>query len=227
MSQECGQRSPTALRIHRMAEGESFDFRMLSKPLAGRIPGILTHFVKDRSQACPGEDRCIPSVHRSGTFWKGYVAAQRYDAKLGLWFPVALEVTEAAELDMRDNYERGQVWHLSKLPDKKGVSQAVVARFVAVSLPMPLPEPYDIMPAIRTLYHVDVIRLCESNPLPGRVMVEPVAGPGPGAKQESPKATDQEVREVLNRLRNGPGRRGGDIEQTLPVPTSNGKGGAR
>src|SRR5881394_1208393 len=85
--------SARPLRVFRVEPGTSWHVLVLSR----EVGGIMTHWYKGRSRFCPPDGTCEPQQHKSPRFWKGYAAAQVWDAAHSLWQPVVLEVSESLE----------------------------------------------------------------------------------------------------------------------------------
>jgi hypothetical protein len=79
----------------------------------GPIHGIITHWQRNRSVACPGEDLCDGKLHRERKVWKGYAAAEWISpANQKMWTPTVIEVTENLYEYIGTGPVRGQVWRL-------------------------------------------------------------------------------------------------------------------
>jgi len=78
----------------------------------GPVMGLETHWKSSRTIPCPGVDTCPPALHRLGTIWRGYSAAESWDDAAHVWRPSVLEVTECLEETLRGRDLRGEVWAL-------------------------------------------------------------------------------------------------------------------
>jgi hypothetical protein len=175
-----------AVRVTRLEPGQSAILRMLSVS----ILGLLTHWIKGRSVYCPGPDDCAGTNHRESAVWKGYVAAQLWQASTKLYYDTVLEVTESAELDMRGRYRRGQLWCLSRTGSSRGKKCPVSANLVDSHDPASCPSTFDPLPLLQQLYHRLDVSIGISNPMPGRMFAVPATGDSPAAgKGKAEEAT--------------------------------------
>lgn len=187
------------VRVYRIEHGTRQFVRMLSASYGG----LFVHWEKSRSHYCPGEDNGC-TRHKLELTWKGYTAAQLWDEIKQLWFPVALELTEMLEIDLRGVYRRGQVWELARgLKTKKGFSPIKSTLCELVPEAKLAPE-FDYLPILHHLYHRTDLNIRQANPLPSRVSVVPSAGDGPTALKpaESDKpVTPEEWNNYRERMR--------------------------
>jgi hypothetical protein len=121
-------------------------------------------------------------LHKVAPQWKGYLSVETWHAAKRLWLPTVLEVTEHCELDLRDHYQRGQVWEVSRAKEVTKKKQPVRATLLEQCDEKTFPQPHDLLPVLRTIYHHLQISLEHENPMPGRVMVEPSTGAPPPLK---------------------------------------------
>lgn len=100
--------------------------RLVSVPLDGSITvrclgpcqGILTHGKWRKAVACPGEESCPATTHRSTTIWKGYAPVEVWEeVPIKLWVPAVLEITEHLWEAMHERKLRGTVWVLNRVSD--------------------------------------------------------------------------------------------------------------
>lgn len=171
-----------AIRVYRydVKENRPRFVRMLSPD----YKGIFTHYYQKRSLYCIGEG-CRVQNHNIDRTWKGYVAAELLDlGEKGIWFPIALEITENLELDLRGVYQRGQLWEIyAQDLGKPRKNPPITAKLHADAAPDNLRKPFDIVPCLRALYHRDVVDLKHPSPLPARVYVEETESPLPEVLQ--------------------------------------------
>jgi len=196
---------PVALRVFRCKEGESHFLRLLQGPHDdGRIKGLLCHWCKKRSHYCLGND-CPPAIHRSGSQWRGYLAAEHFQERLGVWHPVCFEVTEYSELEMRDLAQRGQTWTVSRAMRAQDKIFPVVARLHARNDPSTMPAPFPLLPTLQHIYHCPWVALNVDCPLPSRTFVSPSIGDDPRKASEQPTKDSPEEeakrRELLTQLK--------------------------
>lgn len=193
------QNSPVRVRVFRIDEGKVATVRMLSDA----IGGILTHYAGGRSEYCKGND-CPDALHRRGSYWKGYVAAELFEPRPRHWIPIVLEITEALELDMRGRYARGQVWQLSRNPSSKRRHFPIVGMLIQEPTAQVLRAAFDVRPVLAHLYHTNEIALDRDNPTPAPVVLE-VAVDGPPPPVPVAKRPDQltadERAQILERLK--------------------------
>lgn len=159
--------APTVLEKYRIQPGEN----VFCVPLADKIPGVFTHYVRGRSLFCAGKD-CNPMFHKTDKIWKGYLPVLIHITATKIWKPFCLEVTEHLELDMRHILRRGQTWEIFRLQIGDGKKPAVEGKLHDDPIKENLPKAFDVLPVVRNLYHLFDIELTQKNPLPDRVMVE-------------------------------------------------------
>lgn len=162
------------LRIGRCELGATIYVRVLST----RYVGLFTHWHQGHSVYCHDKD-CPTGIHAKERLWKGYFAGEIYDQRANLWHPACMELTERCELDMRHQFDRGQVWEWSRVIEAGKKKAATRARLTEECDANAWPAAFDLVPCLRTVYHVDVLDLSAKNPMPDAVMVEPSAGPAP------------------------------------------------
>jgi hypothetical protein len=188
-----------ALRVFRVADGARHKVLCLS---TWDGQGILTHFVRRRSVYCTGSDWC--KAHKEPSTWRSYLHALVWHPADKTWIPVAFEVTERLELDMRGVYQRGQVWEVCRPRSARGERHAVQGRVAETRPASELPREIDIRPVLCTLYHEPTIEMNVSNPLPAKIIVElenlapPTSSP---VEREQPSAA--EANAVADLLRKG------------------------
>jgi hypothetical protein len=164
----------TPLRVLRIDPGTS----AIVKTISPAYGGLYTHWRARRGVYCRGSD-CEPALHKTSRIWKGYGAVEVWDEHVKRWFPWVLEITEAAELDLRGLWERGQVWQFDRLPALNGQRPPTTAKFLErVDLAGVRPV-FEIRPTLQRMYHVESIDLSSKNPMPQRTMLEPTDGPPP------------------------------------------------
>lgn len=154
------------LRVFRVAPGA----RHFVRTLSARYYGLFTHFLRGRSLYCEG-DECLPAIHRTTRYWKGYFAGEVYSKKDQLWLPVVLEITEHLELDLRHRFARGQVWDMSRLPESKKKREPVQGTLLETLDERAVPPAFSIVECLQHLYHRTDLDLNARNPLPDRVVV--------------------------------------------------------
>jgi hypothetical protein len=102
--------------------------RLVAVPLVGSITvrflgpcvGILTHGKFKKAVACPGEEHCPATTHRSQTIWKGYSPVEVWEElPIRLWIPAVLEITEHLWESMHAVKLRGTVWVMNRVCEGK------------------------------------------------------------------------------------------------------------
>lgn len=189
------------VEVYNVKEGDPIFVRMLGETYRG----LFTHYFRGKGHLCEGKEHCNTNVHKEPLTWKGYVAGQLFVPDRKLWMPVCLEITEALELEMRDNFRRGQTWELwrAPLPDKK--NPQVQGKRHDDPPAANLPPAFDITPILRTLYHRQTLPGHIPNPMPPRVVLESMEGEGPQALQEKPAErilTKEERHELMEEFMN-------------------------
>lgn len=184
------------LCILRIGAGEQVILRMLSESYRG----LFTHYVRRRSQYCPGRE-CTCQHSRIPRVWKGYLAAEEYDQKQNLWFPQVLEVTEYLDLDLKPSYKRGQVWKIQRRAEKKGETNPVTGQLQEERDERTFPQPHVILDTLRHVYHDTGLVLNCENPLPPRTYVVPSKGEAPKSLGGSEAPTPEQAAEVKEKLR--------------------------
>jgi hypothetical protein len=189
-----------SIKVVRIGDGQSLKFRMLGD----RYSGLMT-FYNGKSQYCPNPKQWLERNQNKQLFWKGYVAAEFWNADTRRWYACVLELTQASELDLRGRYKRGQTWlfYRQEKP-KKGPEQPVMARLLESADPATLPPAFDVLPILRTLYNYTDLVLGTSNPVPGRILAVPSDGPAPPEEEGSkpPSAEEMEkIRKVIESTR--------------------------
>lgn len=164
------------LEVRRCGWGETFVLRVLS-PQYG---GLMTHRVRGRGQYCPHPaEPCYN--HKLDLQWKGYAAVQVWDEKRELWIAATFELTESFELDVRNQWARGQLWQVSRGPKTEDHGEPVVGRLIDQVDPKTLPPEFNYRPPVHSIYHRFTVDLTTPNPLPDRVVLEPSTGDPPPA----------------------------------------------
>jgi hypothetical protein len=162
------------VRVYSVPIGETVYVRFLSD-----YSGILTHRRGERGYACPGADSCERSLHRNGTIWKGYAAAEMWiPGNPGIWRTITLEITERlAELLPADGL-RGQVWELNRCQTGKGKSEVTGVQN-SVHDDSELRPAFDFRAPVCRVYHTTEIAWNALPPMPSRVTREESVGTPP------------------------------------------------
>lgn len=184
--------SASAVRVLSVPAGPPVVVRFLDK-----LSGLLTHHNGKKPFDCKGEGKCPAGLHRLRLIYKGYSPVELWDPAQQLWIPTVLEVTEHLEEMLRARSLRGEVWLLSRGENAKPNSP-VKGLFCERQLSAKVSKPFDMLPVLLRLYHTDSLLLGASNPLPPKVMLQPVQGEAPNLPeeilpQEEAKATPEEL----------------------------------
>lgn len=167
---EDNNRLPTPARIKqvlidvfRCSKGQTAYIRTLSNGYGG----LFTHYVKERSQYCPG-DRCSCQHRKFQRVWKGYGAVELWVLDLKIWQPVVLEITENLEHCLSGRWARGQVWEISRrMPDQEKDTYPVVGSLQQQLDPEKIPREFDWVPIMQRKLHVlEPLERHHKNPLP-------------------------------------------------------------
>ncbi len=193
------------LRVRRVRSGEQLHVKVLTD-VTDRIMGLLYHWKgpKKNGESVPCLPGCPLSLHNSGTFWHGYLAAEVWVEPKGPWMPCVFEVTEALELDMRGKVRRGQTWLVQRVVDEKGRSAAVTGVLTEELAPHAVPLSFSVLPVVWSIYHNTHVELETPNHLADRVYVRPIEAPPPKVLQAEGRhapATEAELAEFRAKLR--------------------------
>lgn len=170
----------------------------------GPIRGLLIHYTKGESIPCPGADECPASTHRTKQVWRGYAAVEAWIVSAKHWLPTVLEVTANLEEQLRDRSLRGEVWYIKKR-DKAEKSDPVDGVYCESLDPLSLAEAFDIVPVLERVYNVHRFKLDVVNPMPARILLEPVKDAPPNLPLQAKPAPasrplPKEEREKLPRM---------------------------
>lgn len=179
------QPNRVALRVLRIEPGKTATVRTLGES----YKGCFVHWDGHQNVYCPGDEGCSQRLHKAdNTVWKGYVAVEEWRQELNRWLPAVLEITEGLELDFRGVFDRGQVWELSRLPQRKGKkASAVRGVLLETRDEKDFPPPFDFRPHLVTVFHYNPVLLIHDNPMPPRILVEPSEGAPPVRPGQAPR----------------------------------------
>ncbi len=183
------------MKVLRVHKGDNIFVRTLSPGYFG----FATHYVKKRSHFCLGRE-CPADRHKWDQSWKGYCSVEQWYDGEDAWFPAALEITEQLELDFRRVFERGQVWEIWKALSNKGEAEPVRGKLHEQRDPLTFPGEYDVVPVIKSLYHVQELPERVKSWIPDRVLVKPSQDAGPDLLKSGTKEQKERKREEANRL---------------------------
>jgi len=114
----------------------------------GNPRGILTHFKKPPSRACPGPEMCKDHFFPQ---WKGYAPVQLWVSEQKHWKPVVLEMTEGLVEVIGHENLRGRCFRVDR---QKNDFAGQVCRGVELDgySPDQLPAPFDVVSAVERMY---------------------------------------------------------------------------
>ena len=186
-----------AIQVFRIDEGQTVHLRTLSDSYGG----LFTHWYRGRSVYCPGVE-CASVVHKISRIWKGYAAVEIYVEQRKKWMPWVLEISEHLELDLRNRFERGQVWEIFRDVPTNHKAQPVQGKLHEQRDASTFPAAFDVRPVLMHLYHIPAVDLSHKNPMPPRVIVEESDGAPPAilatAGAAKPLVSDEEVKRRLD-----------------------------
>jgi hypothetical protein len=190
-------RQPHAVEVLRIKGMDPYLVRFLS-PTYG---GCFVHWERDRSRYCRGAD-CPAARHRLDRQWKGYAAIEVYLEASELWCPAVLEISEHLELDLRGVCLRGQMWSVFREKGTKKKPGKVHGRILDVAVDPDLPDPFDVVPVLRNLFHEDDVVLNVANPLVGRPIVQARNAAKPPTVAKTPELLEPMSAEEREKRRN-------------------------
>lgn len=179
------------IEVFRVKLGCTHHIRTLS-PIYG---GLFTHWYKGQSRYCCDKE-CNPIMHREEQVWKGYFAAQVWvppePGRKGVWKPVVFEITEALELDLREEFRRGQIWEVFRIPTDAKDNPPTAGQLLEEHDPDSFAPEFDIRNVLMNMYHTQKIDLTKKNPMPPRMFAAAEEAPPPiKLKQEVKEAERQ------------------------------------
>lgn len=124
---------------------------------------------KEKYYPCQN-DQCPTDWHRCKPLWRGWAPVELWEEATQLWWPMALEVTESLEEQLRGKQLRGQTWGLSR-PKVKKEGNPVVAALVAEG--GDFRRPFDVTSLLLRIYRCEKIHWGYANPMPPKLMLEP------------------------------------------------------
>jgi hypothetical protein len=166
--------------VFRCGEGEQHFIRTLS---AG-YGGLYVHWVRGRSQYCPGE-RCSCQHKKAQRLWKGYAAVERWVLVQKVWIPAVLEITHNLEHCLQGKWERGQVWEISRRQkDSEKESYPVVGKLMPKEEIKNLPPAFDWGLVMQRKFDVlEQLERHHKNPMPKPQIAVISEDPGPSVLQ--------------------------------------------
>jgi hypothetical protein len=204
------------------ADARPYIPQVVSVPKTGEITvcfcapwdGIITHYTRDGTVPCPGEEDCPAAIHRIRPIFRGYAPVRVHVAQAALWVPEVLEVTEHLEEALRGRHVAGEVWVLSRKVGKRK-TRPVVGRYLETRHVDGVFDPFDVRPVVHRMYHTDRIRWGCTNPVPPRLMLQAVEAPPPDAGSIAPPTArpGETHEEIMQRL-----RRDGARLASTPLP---------
>ena len=158
----------------------------------GPYRGLITHWARKRTTVCPGASLCPPADHKLRAIWRGYAPAEFWLPSASCWRAGVLELTESAEEKLRGRTLRGEVWAFLRTGTSQEKSK-VEADYCERLDQNQLRSPFDVDPILRRFYRILDLPRDTPNPLPTKVRLADVGGPGPARAGASSPATDIEV----------------------------------
>lgn len=137
-----------ALEVCAVPENGKIYVRFLEAPR-----GIVTHWRKRKSYACPGEEKC--HAHEFG-IWKGYAPAQVWSVLKKVWLPVVLEVTEGLQSILGPRHIRGSYWELYREKTRYG-KHTVAGKSLDIFEACDLPGAFCVEKTVERLYRTNAI----------------------------------------------------------------------
>lgn len=171
------------------------------------LDGVMTHYTREGTCPCPGEDRCPAAVHRIRPIYRGYAGVVCHVPGTDQWAPEVLEVSEHLEEVLRGRFLPGEVWALSRKTGKRR-ARPCVGRYLETRPIDGVFDAWDFHPVVCRMYHTDDICWGALNPVAPRIVVQMRAAPPPAGLQqpatkpaETPPTTEQyrRVRELAAR----------------------------
>jgi hypothetical protein len=174
------------LRCFRVEKGTTAFVRTLTDEYSG----LFIHYVgkrpNGRSHYCEGQ-ACDPAKHRLDQTWKGYAPVEVWDDRTKKWCPFVLEITEHMDLEIAGMWKRGQVWEFWREAVQGFNGTPVFAKLVETRDASTFPQPFDMFPVLKAMYHVKFISLGIKNPLPPRVLISDSDGDAPAPLKQGPE----------------------------------------
>lgn len=179
--------------------GGPHDVRLISPKLdqlvycrfLGAYRGLITHWARKRTTVCPGASLCPPADHRLRSVWRGYAPVELWLPAAACWRAGVLELTESAEEKLRGRTLRGEVWAFLRTGATQEKSR-VEADYCERLASDQLRSPFDVDPILKRFYRVLDLPRDTENPLPTKVRLADVAGPGPARAGTSAAPLDPE-----------------------------------
>lgn len=179
------------LRVVRVGAGQTLFVWTISTTYGG----CFTHFKDKRSAYCPDDHSCPWKSCQREQIWKGYGAVCWWDKESSRWIPAVLEISERLEHDLRDRWERGQVWCLNRPPETANKRKAVSGRLSEMCVePANLPQEFDIRPVLCNIFRRADVQLGKANPMPLPQTMLPFEAAPPAAlrpKSERPASAEE------------------------------------
>jgi len=178
------------LCVHRVGNGE----QTVVRALGNRIAGLCIHWIKV-GVYCPGPS-CPAAIHKVPLQWRGYFAGERWWHDTQLWYPCVVEVTAAAELVMRERFQRGSVWLLNRDRYQGRNPSELKAELLELVNPATLSLPFDVHQVLRRTYGVPEISLDQVNPMEPKVWVTGVPDRPPVGHEPPPPPAPMTAEEI-------------------------------
>jgi hypothetical protein len=166
----------------------------------GDIRGMLVHWGKKASSACPGPEECPTAVHRSKTYWKGFAAAEYWRAgQYQDWAPCVYEVTEHLFEQLEGSELRGTVWTVRREIGRGGLKE-VTGEMTGEVNPDYLRTAFPIEPVVYRVYRSTHILLDVLPLMPRRLVLPASAGAAPRNMAAAAAAASAPVSDVADKI---------------------------
>lgn len=176
-----------------VAPGENVPVELIATPdegtltlrWIGPIRGILTHWGKSASLACPGRADCPSTIHRGKTFWKGYAAVEYYrGGQYRDWAPAVFEVTERLYDVLDGAILRGTIWVVKRQVGLGGQKE-VTGEQTGECNEECLRQPWSVEPVVCRIYRSTHILFDVEPLMPKRIVLPPSLGTDPFAMPDA------------------------------------------
>jgi hypothetical protein len=150
----------------------------------GEMLATMTHWIpgnkqqKGHSEVCLGGDNCDAGLHKRKLSWKGYAPVEVWRAAEGDWYPGVLEITEALGHTIQDRRLLGEQWVLERCRGEFKHDE-VVGHFLCIDRPAPIDTKGWVETVCFRLYRTTEILWGATDPLPGRMTLQPRKAPPP------------------------------------------------
>jgi hypothetical protein len=174
--------APVTLEIYNPPVEGYVDCRFLAEP------GFLCHhWSKTGATYCPGRETC--KIHKSGDegAYVGFVPAERWrGGQHQDYCPCILQISPVLALCFQGHPLTGTTWRIRMVPGRGGNREFTGVQTGELE-PGTYPEPFDILPVLRSVFKCSDVKLTSSPVLPSRIMMMPTKGIAPPAAPLTPE----------------------------------------